>query len=228
MDETAPTSGRGPPLEGPRPPMVPERPTLEGLEAKWSARWQETGTYAFDRTVPRWGLLHRHPAPTVSGELHIGHVFSYTHTDTVARYRRMRGDEVFYPMGFDDNGLPTERRVQQYYGVRCDPGLRKDPDFVAPQTPAKQPVAISRPTSSPSAPGWPGRTRRSSRTCGGPSACRSTGTRPTPPSTPRSSRPQAAQDRSSAKRITGRPDGRSNRKRSPSPESLVQNAQSSA
>jgi valyl-tRNA synthetase len=140
------TGGTNPRLESPRAPVVPEKPSLEGLEAKWSRRWEEAGTYAFDRRADRADVFSIDtPPPTVSGELHIGHVFSYTHTDTVARYRRMRGDEVFYPMGFDDNGLPTERRVQQYYGVLCDPSLRQDPDFVAPEKPEKKPVAISRP-----------------------------------------------------------------------------------
>ncbi len=93
------------------------------------------------------------------------------------------GDEVFYPMGFDDNGLPTERRVQQYYGVLCDPGLRKDPDFVAPQTPAKQPVAISRPDFIALCSRLAGEDEKVFENLWRPSACGSTGTRPTPPST---------------------------------------------
>jgi valyl-tRNA synthetase len=116
-------------------PRVPERPTLDGLEQKWGERWEREGTYRFDRTAPRERVFAIDtPPPTVSGSLHVGHVFSYTHTDTIARYQRMRGKAVFYPMGWDDNGLPTERRVQNHYGVRCDPSVPYDPGFTAART----------------------------------------------------------------------------------------------
>lgn len=125
---------------------VPEKPVLEGLEAKWAAIWQERGTYAFDRTKTREEIYSIDtPPPTVSGSLHVGHVFSYTHTDVVARFQRMRGKEVFYPMGWDDNGLPTERRVQNYYGVRCDPSLPYETDFTPPEKPdPKNQIPVSR------------------------------------------------------------------------------------
>ncbi len=128
-------------------PNVPERPSLDGLEAKWSAVWERDGVYRFDRSAPRERVFAIDtPPPTVSGSLHVGHVFSFTHTDTVARYRRMRGMEVFYPMGWDDNGLPTERRVQNHFGVRCDPSVAYDSDFRPPREPSeKEPVSVSRP-----------------------------------------------------------------------------------
>jgi valyl-tRNA synthetase len=128
------------------PIRVPDKPALEGLEDKWKARWEESGVYRFDRSRPRAGVYSIDtPPPTVSGSLHVGHVFSFTHTDVIARYQRMRGRAVFYPMGWDDNGLPTERRVQNYFGVRCDPSLPYDPSFTPPDKPGKQPISVSRP-----------------------------------------------------------------------------------
>ncbi|GAA3727963.1 valine--tRNA ligase [Salinactinospora qingdaonensis] len=125
---------------------VPDKPSLDGIEAKWVDAWDESGVYHFDRQASREDVFSIDtPPPTVSGSLHIGHVFSYTHTDTIARFQRMRGKTVFYPMGWDDNGLPTERRVQNYYGVRCDPTIPYDPDFTPPAKPdPKKQVAISR------------------------------------------------------------------------------------
>ncbi|SFF49644.1 valyl-tRNA synthetase [Actinoplanes philippinensis] len=124
---------------------LPERPSLDGLEEKWAPRWQEEATYAFDRSKERADVYSIDtPPPTVSGSLHIGHVYSFTHTDTVARFQRMRGKAVFYPMGWDDNGLPTERRVQNVFGVRCDPSLPYDPSWQPPAKAPKDPVSISR------------------------------------------------------------------------------------
>ena len=112
---------------------IPEKPSLDGLEARIGAAWAAAEVYRFDRTATRDQVYSIDtPPPTVSGSLHIGHVFSYTHTDTIARYQRMQGKKVFYPMGWDDNGLPTERRVQNYYGVTCDPSVPYDPSFTPP------------------------------------------------------------------------------------------------
>ncbi len=129
---------------------IPDRPTLDGIEARWADVWEADGTYTFDRTAERAEVFSIDtPPPTVSGSLHMGHVFSYTHTDAVARYQRMAGKNVFYPMGWDDNGLPTERRVQNFYGVRCDPSQPYVDGFQPPfrGDPPKdhRAVAISRP-----------------------------------------------------------------------------------
>src|ERR1700741_286591 len=130
----------------PRAAAVPDKPALDGLEAVWSVRWEADQVYRFDRSRPRKAVYSIDtPPPTVSGSLHVGHIFSYTHTDIVARYQRMNGKAVFYPIGWDDNGLPTERRVQNVYGVRCDPSLPYDASFVPPEKPEKQAIAISRP-----------------------------------------------------------------------------------
>src|SRR6187200_1459273 len=127
---------------------IPDKPTLDGIEAGIIARWKAEGTYAFDRSASRADVFAIDtPPPTVSGSLHVGHVFSYTQTDAIARYQRMRGRVVFYPIGWDDNGLATERRVQNYFGVRCDPTLPYDPGFDvdALDRPESDLVAVSRP-----------------------------------------------------------------------------------
>ena len=129
---------------------APDKPTLDGLESRFIDQWERAGIYSFDRSASRGDVFAIDtPPPTVSGSLHMGHVFSYTHTDTVARFWRMRGKSVFYPMGWDDNGLPTERRVQNYYGVSCDPSVPYDPAFTPPfsgNVPKEhRAVAISRP-----------------------------------------------------------------------------------
>ena len=122
------------PLRITAPRHVPDKVSLDGLEDRWDAAWDDAGHL---RVRPHRDARRRSTRSTPRrrprrGSLHVGHVFSYTHTDVVARYQRMRGREVFYPMGWDDNGLPTERRVQNYYGVRCDPSLPYDPDFEPP------------------------------------------------------------------------------------------------
>jgi valyl-tRNA synthetase len=110
--------------------QMPEKPTLDGLEAHWAQVWADQQTYKFDATATRENVYSIDtPPPTVSGSLHIGHVFSYTHTDTIARFQRMMGKAVFYPMGWDDNGLPTERRVQNFYSVSGDASLPYDPTW---------------------------------------------------------------------------------------------------
>ncbi|WP_137121452.1 valine--tRNA ligase [Segeticoccus rhizosphaerae] len=122
-----------------RTPTLPDKPSVDGLEDRWMAVWQERDLYAFDREralgLPREQVFSIDtPPPTASGSLHMGHVFGYTHTDCMARYQRMRGREVFFPIGWDDNGLPTEKRVQNYHGVRGDTSLPYAPDYEPPHS----------------------------------------------------------------------------------------------
>src|SRR5919107_2529031 len=129
------------------PAGPPDKPSLDGLEERWTARWDDDGIYRFDRTKTRAEIYSVDtPPPTVSGKLHIGNAFGYIQTDTLVRYRRMAGAEVYYPMGWDDNGLNTERRVESYFGIRCDPSLPYDPGFPPPEEPdPKHKVPCSRP-----------------------------------------------------------------------------------
>lgn len=119
-------------------------------EQKWNAYWQENKTYQAEKKLaPEKNFVIDTPPPTVSGSLHIGHVFSYTHADILARYWRMRGKNVIYPMGWDDNGLPTERRVQNLYHVRCDANEKYQPnqkfELATAKIKKQRPALISRP-----------------------------------------------------------------------------------
>ena len=80
--------------------MISEKYDVNKIEAKWQERWHAEHTYAWNPSEPReTSYIIDTPPPTVSGYLHIGHVYSYTQTDLIARYRRMAGQNVFYPMG---------------------------------------------------------------------------------------------------------------------------------
>jgi valyl-tRNA synthetase len=121
--------------------QMPGRPSLDGLERKWAAAWAADDTYRFDPSAGPVFAIDT-PPPTISGALHIGTAFGYVQVDALARYRRMRGFAVRYPVGWDDNGLPTERRVQEHFGVCCEPTLPYDPQLVVEPTPdARTPVS---------------------------------------------------------------------------------------
>jgi valyl-tRNA synthetase len=131
------------------PQSLPKHFDSAVAEKRFDELWDKLGIHHYDASKPRSEtFVVDTPPPTVSGSLHIGHVFSYTHPDLVARYKRMRGINIFYPMGWDDNGLPTERRVQNYYHVRCEPHVPYEPDLVIPPADAKtlkgQPRLVSR------------------------------------------------------------------------------------
>ncbi|MCC6491332.1 MAG: valine--tRNA ligase [Candidatus Hydrogenedentes bacterium] len=109
---------------------LPKNYAPETLEEAWRAEWEKKDIYAWDPTKTREEtFVVDTPPPTVSGSLHVGHLFSYSHQDFIVRFQRMRGKNVFFPIGWDDNGLPTERRVQNLYNVKCEPHLHYDPNF---------------------------------------------------------------------------------------------------
>jgi len=118
------------------------------VEKKWRDAWESRRMYGWDSSVPRENtFVVDTPPPTASGSLHVGHVFSYTHQDIIVRYQRMRGRNIFYPVGWDDNGLPTERRVQNYFNVRCDPNLAYAPGLAVERASGKKdepPLVVSR------------------------------------------------------------------------------------
>jgi len=99
---------------------LPDRYDAKTREKFWQKHWQESKIYKWKNDLPKaQTFVIDTPPPTVSGLLHMGHVFSYTQADFVARFQRMSGKDVFYPMGFDDNGLPTERLVEKVIGTKA-------------------------------------------------------------------------------------------------------------
>ncbi len=124
---------------------VPEKYDARQIEARWQADWAERKPFAWDPTRGRdETFVVDTPPPTVSGSLHVGHMFSYSHQDFIVRHQRMRGKNTFFPIGWDDNGLPTERRVMNLYGVKCDPHVHNDGDVKLERGRKGDPIAISR------------------------------------------------------------------------------------
>ena len=103
-----------------KPVTLPDRYEPKNREKFWQENWQKNQINIWKNDLPKeQTFVIDTPPPTVSGLLHMGHVFSYTQADFVARFQRMRGKDVFYPMGFDDNGLPTERLVEKIIGKKA-------------------------------------------------------------------------------------------------------------
>lgn len=124
---------------------LPKKYKPEEAETKWLNAWAEQGTYQWDPTKSRdESFVVDTPPPTVSGSLHVGHLFSYSHQDFIVRFQRMMGKNIFFPIGWDDNGLPTERRVQNLLNVKCEAHLPYDPDFKPERGKKGSPTPISR------------------------------------------------------------------------------------
>ncbi len=123
----------------------PQKYDPHATEDQWKAFWAREGVYQWDAGRGRGEtFVVDTPPPTVSGSLHVGHLFSYSHQDFVVRFQRMQGKNIFFPIGWDDNGLPTERRVQNLYNVRCEPHLHYDPEFKGERGRKGDPQPISR------------------------------------------------------------------------------------
>ena len=98
--------------------MLDKKYDFKEKEIKWMDYWQENKIYEF-KPDQREVYSIDTPPPTVNGKIHIGHIFSYSQAEMIARYKRLRGMNVFYPFGFDDNGLPSERLVEKEQGKKA-------------------------------------------------------------------------------------------------------------
>lgn len=138
MSESRTPDEAASPVRSIDPKRLPKHFEAEVVEDKWDEEWQASGVYHYDPARSREEtFVVDTPPPTASGALHIGHVFSYSQTDVIVRYKRMAGMNIFYPMGWDDNGLPTERRVQNYFHIRCDPNTPYEAGMTFEQASAK-------------------------------------------------------------------------------------------
>src|SRR3989338_8910271 len=97
---------------------LPHKYDAHKIESKWREFWEKEGIYKFNPDSDKEIFSIDTPPPTVSGKMHAGHSFSYSQQDFFARFQRMRGKEVFYPFGTDDNGLATERLIESIKKVR--------------------------------------------------------------------------------------------------------------
>lgn len=124
---------------------LPKNYEPEKREEFWRTYWKQNRTHAWDPSRGRdETFVVDTPPPTVSGSLHVGHLFSYSHQDFIVRFQRMCGKNIFFPIGWDDNGLPTERRVQNLYNVKCDALLHYNPEFKPERGRKGDPVPIGR------------------------------------------------------------------------------------
>ncbi|HOZ48164.1 MAG TPA: valine--tRNA ligase [Candidatus Hydrogenedentes bacterium] len=125
---------------------LPKKYDPQEMEDRWRKHWKQEQLYAYDPSRPREEtFVVDTPPPTVSGSLHVGHLFSYSHQDFVVRFQRMCGKNIFFPIGWDDNGLPTERRVQNLYNVKCEPHIHHESNLRFERGRKGDPTPISRP-----------------------------------------------------------------------------------
>ena len=99
--------------------MLDKKYNIKEKEEKWKKYWEENNIYNFDKNSNKEIFSIDTPPPTVNGKIHIGHIFSYTQAEMIARYKRLRGYNIFYPFGFDDNGLPTEKLIEKELGKKA-------------------------------------------------------------------------------------------------------------
>lgn len=124
---------------------LPKNFDAKQTETRWQEQWAASRIYAWDPSRGRdETFVVDTPPPTVSGSLHVGHLFSYSHQDFIVRFQRMCGKNIFFPIGWDDNGLPTERRVQNLYNVKCEAHLHYEPNLRRDRGIKGDPLPVSR------------------------------------------------------------------------------------